>query len=101
MRRSVLSPGLLVVAILVGCAGSDEPVPLPEMPAVGEPIPVAEEPDRQFDFWLGEWNVQNKHLRSAGWKDSGQAIATVKVVMINQDEDVMATGSAEILLPAP
>ncbi len=32
---------------------------------------------------------------------SGQTIATVKVVMTNQDEDVMATGSAEILLPAP
>ncbi len=33
--------------------------------------------------------------------ETGQTIATVKVVMINQDEDVMATGSAEIVLPAP
>jgi hypothetical protein len=31
----------------------------------------------------------------------GQTVATVKVVMTNQDKDVMAIGSAEILLPAP
>jgi acyl dehydratase len=32
---------------------------------------------------------------------SGQTLATVKVVMTTQDQDVMAIGSAEILLPAP
>ena len=30
---------------------------------------------RQFDFWVGEWNVQNKHLQPDGnWKKSGKAV---------------------------
>jgi acyl dehydratase len=32
---------------------------------------------------------------------SGQPIATVRVVMKNQDDDVMAQGNAEIMLPSP
>jgi acyl dehydratase len=34
-------------------------------------------------------------------RDSGRPVALVKAVMTNQDGEVMATGRAEILLPAP
>lgn len=75
---------LLTIAVLtvVGCTGTpDRPVPLPEMPALGEPVPLPADPHRQFDFWLGEWNVQNKHLRGGSWKDSGTARALIQPVV--------------------
>ena len=34
-------------------------------------------------------------------RSSGRPLATVKAVMTNQDDEVMASGQAEILLPSP
>lgn len=75
LRRSPVVLLLLVVSF-VSCAGE---AALPEMPALGETVALPDDPDRQFDFWLGEWNVQNKHLRG-GWKDSGRSVARIQPV---------------------
>ena len=49
-----------------------------------------------------------RRLEYRGYDSAGVAtlsdranLATVKAVMTNQDQDVMATGQAEILLPTP
>lgn len=35
--------------------------------------------NREFDFWLGNWNVQNKRLQPSGeWSPSGTAVAQVQ-----------------------
>jgi len=56
------------------------PVALPEMPHVGAEVALGDVPAREFDFWLGEWDVQNKHLRDGQWVDSGQARALIQSV---------------------
>ena len=76
--------GWLVVAIGAGCSCGglpDKPVPLPEMPSIGIEVPLPDVPQRYFDFWLGEWDVQNKHLRDGAWVDSGNAIAHIQPVV--------------------
>ena len=73
-------PMLLSLIMMVGCSGSG-PVPVPEMPSQGAAIPLPDDPHRQFDFWLGEWNVQNKHLRDGDWNDSGTAVALIQAVV--------------------
>jgi len=38
--------------------------------ATGSPALAGEDPHRQFDFWLGEWSVLNRHLAPDGsWVD--------------------------------
>jgi hypothetical protein len=33
-------------------------------------LTAPDDPHRQFDFWVGEWSVQNRHLQADGsWKD--------------------------------
>ncbi|MHC4381010.1 MAG: hypothetical protein ACYSU1_07965, partial [Planctomycetota bacterium] len=34
-------------------------------PAAQDPAPAVD-PARQFDFWVGEWQVQNRHLQPDG-----------------------------------
>lgn len=52
-------------------------------PAVPSPeAPEAEDPARQFDFWIGEWSVNNRHLQADGaWVDSGAARARIVPVL--------------------
>ena len=71
----------IVVGMILGTSlVSANDAALPQMPAQGEIVAVSPEPPRQFDFWLGEWNVQNKHLGDAGWADSGEARALIQSV---------------------
>ena len=81
-RRTVFSAVLLAPLAVLACGGlPDEPVPPPPMPAVGEVVPLPDDPAREFDFWLGEWSVANKHLKSDGsWKDTGAAMARIQPV---------------------
>lgn len=48
-----------------------------------EPAPEPEtDPHRQFDFWLGEWSVQNRHIDSAGnWNDGDVTRARITPVI--------------------
>ena len=77
-RRGV--PAVALAGLLVLGCGASEPVDPPPMPNVGAAVPIPDEPARQFDFWLGEWQVQNKHLRRGGWTDSGTAVARIQAV---------------------
>ncbi len=37
---------------------------------------------RQFDFWLGEWSVNNRFLRSDGrWSDGGKSVAKIYLIL--------------------
>jgi hypothetical protein len=39
------------------------------------------DPHRQFDFWVGEWSVQNRHLQPDGtWKDGDATLARITPV---------------------
>jgi len=41
----------------------------------------AQEPSRQFDFWIGEWSVQNRHLQPDGsWKNGTRTRARITPV---------------------
>lgn len=43
-------------------------------------IPPQEE--RQFDFWVGEWHVQNRSLgKDAGWHDAGKSKARIRPIL--------------------
>lgn len=84
-----MTPGGRAVAVLAaalaggaaaGCGGPDAPVPLPEAPTRGAPVSLPDEPHRAFDFWVGTWNVANRHLRRGGWVDSGEAVARIRWV---------------------
>lgn len=67
--------------LLAACSSAPTaPVALPEMPHVGAEVALGDVPAREFDFWLGEWDVQNKHLRDGQWVDSGQARALIQSV---------------------
>ncbi|ANM29366.1 hypothetical protein ABI59_06825 [Acidobacteria bacterium Mor1] len=48
--------------------------------ALGERVTMPDTPTAQFDFWLGSWEVQNRHLRDGQWHDSGTARATIRSV---------------------
>jgi len=85
MRSLVLrSRPLLASTLLLGaaCSGwTDEPVPLPEFPAAGAPLEIPDAPERQFDFWLGEWNVRNLTLADGSFEESGLAQARIQPVV--------------------
>lgn len=74
-----LAAGLL---LHVACRGlPDQPVPLPAMADVGAAVPLPAAPERQFDFWLGEWAVQNLHVeRDGSWQKTGTARARIDAV---------------------
>jgi uncharacterized protein (TIGR01244 family) len=80
MNRFPSAAWLLGVVLFAGCAEL-KPVAPPEMPALGEPVPLPDDPHRYFDFWLGEWNVQNINLQKGGkWKETGEAVARINAV---------------------
>ncbi len=45
------------------------------------PGSAADDPHDQFDFWLGEWTVSNRHLRNGSWSESGQSHARITPVL--------------------
>lgn len=45
-----------------------------------ELLPISEDKERQFDFWLGEWDVQNRHLTNGQWQETGQARALIQSI---------------------
>lgn len=46
---------------------------------------IPREQQRQFDFWGGDWEVQNRRLQPDGnWKDAGTAHAKVNFVLDGQ-----------------
>ncbi len=48
---------------------------------VVQDAPVRIDPRRQFDFWIGEWSVQNRDLQPDGsWKDGDVARARITPV---------------------
>lgn len=75
----------LVAASPCGSSVSDqEASPAPRAPAArGESgIETQAEPRRQFDFWIGEWDVLNRRLSPEGtWVDSGRARARIVPVL--------------------
>jgi hypothetical protein len=67
-RRSCLNRwGSLLgaLALAVGPAGAQEPAPNPA-PRTLPPPPCRGEEHRQFDFWVGEWDVTRADGRRAG-----------------------------------
>lgn len=49
--------------------------------SLAAPAPT-NDPTRQFDFWVGEWNVNNRFLQQDGsWKDGGRARARITPVL--------------------
>jgi len=67
----MLRPGPLVLASLLVAAG---------LPAQLRAIPPEEE--RQFDFWVGEWSVQNRALgKDGGWSDAGKSTARIRPIL--------------------
>lgn len=50
------------------------------LPAQLSAIPPQEE--RQFDFWVGEWDVQNRALsKDGGWSDAGKSKARIRPIL--------------------
>ncbi|MDA7978386.1 MAG: hypothetical protein MPJ50_06410 [Pirellulales bacterium] len=43
-------------------------------------LPISSDVERQFDFWLGEWDVQNRYLVNGAWQETGQAQALIQSV---------------------
>ena len=42
----------------------------------------AQDPHRQFDFWIGEWSVQNRHIQDDGsWRDGDVTRARITPVI--------------------
>ncbi len=64
-------------------AGSTATVATPEQENAAQAkdlLPIAEDKERQFDFWLGEWDVQNRHLTNGQWQETGQARALIQSI---------------------
>lgn len=82
MRLRLSGSFVVLVGIAAACGGlPDEPVPLPPMSHVGAVVPLPDDPTLEFDFWLGEWAVVNRHLQRSGrWKDGGTAVARIQSV---------------------
>ena len=40
----------------------------------------AQAPERQFDFWVGDWRVENRNLTKQGWQASGTSHARIRKV---------------------
>jgi len=50
--------------------------------ALGLSLSANEDVTRQFDFWIGEWSVQNRFLQADGsWVDAGRARARIVPVL--------------------
>ena len=50
--------------------------------ALATVVPSNEDPAHQFDFWIGEWSVNNRYLQNNGsWLDGGQARARIVPVL--------------------
>lgn len=44
--------------------------------------PAAPDPrQREFDFWVGEWDVNNRRLGEAGYRDAGKAKARIRPIL--------------------
>jgi hypothetical protein len=44
-------------------------------------LQAAPDPHRQFDFWIGEWSVQNRHMQADGsWRDGDVTRARITPV---------------------
>lgn len=65
---------------LAGCGGAIEPVDPPPPPKLGAEVAFPDDPARWFDFWSGEWEVENLHLTGDGWSPSGNAVARIATV---------------------
>ncbi|MEL7497082.1 MAG: FG-GAP-like repeat-containing protein [Planctomycetota bacterium] len=69
-KNLIVLSGVIGIAILIGstnAAADDQPVKIPTEKA------------RQFDFWVGDWKVENKHLRTNGqWRPGGIANARIR-----------------------
>jgi hypothetical protein len=78
LATSPLAPALLVHG--PACETLAEPV--------SEADPVAEpeaDPHHQFDFWVGEWSVQNRHMDGNGrWRDGDVTRARITPVIGGQ-----------------
>lgn len=73
MKRSFAAP-LLAASVLVAAAA--------RAPAAAS---GAEDAFRQFDFWVGEWSVQNRHLQPDGtWLDGDVTRARIVPVLGGQ-----------------
>lgn len=68
---------VLILAMVAAGAAAEE---LPPFEHVGKAVALGDDPYREFDFWLGTWDVANKHLREGGWVDSGSAEARIERV---------------------
>ena len=82
VRRTALTATTSLLLAVTGCSDlPSRPVPLPEIPQLGDPVPLPAEPERYFDFWLGEWSVLNRKLdRRGNWRDAGDAVARIQPV---------------------
>ena len=71
----------LMLVVLAGwTAGCGEAPALPPFEHDGAEVAIGDDPYREFDFWVGEWDVANKHLRRGRWVDSGSAKARIEAV---------------------
>lgn len=61
-------------------ANTQTAVKFPEQDYDEDLLPIAEDKERQFDFWLGEWDVQNRHLNGGQWQETGTARALIQAV---------------------
>ena len=83
MKRLFWVAALAAMVILSPACGdgTSGPIPLPPALDLGDPVALSEEPERQFDFWLGEWDVVNRRARDGRWIDDGAARARVHGVV--------------------
>ena len=61
MRRAILLPGLLAMA-LAGVPGQATA----QQPPANRPKPCSQAMHRQFDFWIGEWTVSDPDGKPVG-----------------------------------
>jgi protein tyrosine phosphatase (PTP) superfamily phosphohydrolase (DUF442 family) len=82
MKRRYVVAGLILSVLAAACSDRPtRPIPLPPPLELGDPLPLPEDPRRQFDFWLGEWSVVNKRAhRNGSWTDVGNATARIQSV---------------------
>jgi len=49
---------------------------------------AAQDPHREFDFWVGEWSVQNRHIQPDGsWKDGD--VTRARIVPVCGDRAIL------------
>ncbi|MEQ8770984.1 MAG: hypothetical protein RIB60_10810 [Phycisphaerales bacterium] len=49
--------------------------------SLANPAVAADDPRDQFDFWLGGWDVTNRHFRGGSWVQSGTSRAVITPVL--------------------